>query len=173
MLIFVHSRGEKLGPMPLDEVNTRLQAAQLLPEDLAWHEGLPTWIPLKNVQGVIVPERITMSRGPIAPPSGPMPPVISSSGPATPSAGTDPLAICSLVFGILGMFCCTFLVLSLTAVICGHISLSNIKRNPRIEGRALAIVGLVLGYIGIAIGIGYLLFIFGMGFFPAFIESVQ
>jgi hypothetical protein len=72
---------------------------------------------------------------------------------ATPSAPasvvsaqrrTSACAIWSLVLGILG--------LSLPAVICGHMGLSRIKRaNGFLEGKGLAIAGLVLGYVALAI----------------------
>jgi peptidyl-prolyl cis-trans isomerase B (cyclophilin B) len=43
-------------------------------------------------------------------------------------------------------------VVSIGAVICGHIALSQIKRTGE-RGRGLAIWALVLGYLGIAIGV--------------------
>ncbi|HEV7622722.1 MAG TPA: DUF4190 domain-containing protein [Amnibacterium sp.] len=45
-------------------------------------------------------------------------------------------------------------VVSLGAVICGHIALAQIKRTGE-RGRALAIWALVLGYLGILVGIIY------------------
>jgi hypothetical protein len=42
--------------------------------------------------------------------------------------------------------------ISIGAVICGHIALSQIKRTGE-KGRGLAIAGLVLGYLGIVAGI--------------------
>lgn len=173
MLIFVHSRGQRLGPLALDEVNRQLQAAQLLPDDLAWHEGLPTWIPLRSIQGVVVPEGIFPSPGAAVSLPGPMPPVVPPTSQVVPTAGTDPLAICSLVFGILGMICCGSLILSIAAAVCGHISLSNTKKNPSLEGRGLAIAGVVLGYVGLAIGVIWLIFYLGMSLVPALSESVK
>ena len=59
---------------------------------------------------------------------------------------TSGLAITSLVLGIF-----LFFPLSIPAVIFGHIALSQIKKGVgRIGGRGLAIAGLVLGYLGIA-----------------------
>jgi len=43
-------------------------------------------------------------------------------------------------------------VISLAAVICGHIALSQIKKTGE-KGRGFAIAGLVLGYVGILAGI--------------------
>lgn len=66
---------------------------------------------------------------------------------------TAPLAVISLVLGFLS--CVIFGILSgIPAVICGHISLSRLKREPnKYKGRRLAIAGVVLGYIGILLTI--------------------
>ena len=64
-----------------------------------------------------------------------------------PAAGTEKynvLAIVSLVASIL-MF-------QLVGVITGHIALSQIKKTGD-KGRGLAIAGLIVGYVGIALGI--------------------
>jgi ABC-type spermidine/putrescine transport system permease subunit II len=52
-------------------------------------------------------------------------------------------------------------VVSLGAVICGHIALSQIKRTGE-RGRGLAIAALVLGYLGILLGIVYAVAIIGL-----------
>jgi hypothetical protein len=54
------------------------------------------------------------------------------------------LAIVSLVASILSSF-----FFSIVAVITGHIALRQIKRTGE-QGRVLAIIGLVLGYLGLA-----------------------
>jgi hypothetical protein len=61
---------------------------------------------------------------------------------------TNGLAIASMVLGIL----CVYWITSILAVIFGHIALSQIKRsNGTQTGRGMAIAGLVLGYIWLAI----------------------
>ncbi len=52
-------------------------------------------------------------------------------------------------------------VVSIGAVICGHIALSQIRRTGE-RGRALAIWALVLGYLGILLGIVYAVVIIGL-----------
>lgn len=60
---------------------------------------------------------------------------------------TSGLAIASLIFGTLFLF----FPLPIVAVVLGHVSLSQIKKSAgRLGGRGLAIAGLVLGYLGIA-----------------------
>lgn len=69
----------------------------------------------------------------------------ASSNPyaAAPTQKTNTLAIVSLVLAF---------VISLGAVICGHIALNQIKQTGE-QGRGLAIAGLVLGYLGLVSGI--------------------
>jgi hypothetical protein len=73
----------------------------------------------------------------------------------------------------LGVICCAFLLPSVAAVVCGHISLANFKKNSRLEGRGLAIAGLILGYVGIVIGVVYVVFAFGVSFVSAFTEGMK
>jgi hypothetical protein len=70
-----------------------------------------------------------------------------------PVAKTNTLAIVALVLGIVGI--------SLGAVICGHISLGQIGRTGE-QGRGMAIAGLVLGYIGLAITVLLILLLVGV-----------
>jgi hypothetical protein len=75
--------------------------------------------------------------------------------PAQPqNAGTNGLAIASLVLGIVWVFWLG----SILAVIFGHIALGQIKRSGQ-SGKGMAVAGLVLGYIGIA----WIAFFFVMG----------
>jgi hypothetical protein len=63
-----------------------------------------------------------------------------------PSSPTNGLAIASLVAGVFWMWW----IGSALAVVFGHIALGQIARSGQ-SGRGLAITGLVLGYIGLAV----------------------
>jgi hypothetical protein len=90
-------------------------------------------------------------------------PAASGNAPAPPdwsrppapqgSTGTNGLAIAS--------FICSLLCVSLVGVIPGHVALSQMKKSPQ-DGRGLAIAGLVLGYIGLAAGLVWLLLVVGI-----------
>jgi len=61
------------------------------------------------------------------------------------------LAIASLVCGIIGGI---FSTASIIAIICGHIALHKMKKDPNIyTGRGFAIAGLILGYLGLVLAI--------------------
>ena len=40
---------------------------------------------------------------------------------------------------------------SILAVIFGHVALSKIRKDPSIQGRGMAIAGLVLGWVGVGV----------------------
>ena len=49
-----------------------------------------------------------------------------------------------MVLGILWLYW----IGSILAVIFGHVALSQIRKDPSIQGRGMAIAGLVLGWVG-------------------------
>ena len=80
-----------------------------------------------------------------------------------PARQTSPLAITSLVFGLLG-FLLLPVIGSLVAIVTGHLARSEIRRTPqRFEGDGLAVAGLALGYV--AIGLGLLTLLVALVFF--------
>lgn len=58
------------------------------------------------------------------------------------------LAVISLVAGILGW---TLLpvVGSLVAIVTGHMARKEIRQNPALDGDAMAVIGLVLGWVAV------------------------
>ena len=66
-------------------------------------------------------------------------------------ARTSSLAVWSLVLGILGLLCFSFLA-GVPAIICGHMGRSRIKDSQgALKGDGMALAGMIMGYIGIAI----------------------
>ena len=58
------------------------------------------------------------------------------------------LAIISLVTGILGWTLLPFLG-SLVAIVTGHMARKEIRLNPALDGDAMAVIGLVLGWVAV------------------------
>ena len=135
MQIFIQHQGQQTGPFPIEQVRAGLADGTYQPTDLAWHEGAPEWLPLSAVPGIndSSPPPLT---GPGSPPSG--------------AVQTSPLALWSLVLGLL-----SFPLLGLTAipaVICGHLARGRIKRSAgALGGGGLAIAGLITGYLMTAV----------------------
>jgi hypothetical protein len=88
------------------------------------------------------------------PPSQPAPAYGQPGAPAygqPTGAKTNTLAIVSLVASIAGMVIIP-IIASIAGVICGHISLGQIKQTGE-QGRGMAVAGLIIGYVGIALWI--------------------
>ena len=52
-----------------------------------------------------------------------------------------------MVLGILWLFW----IGSILAVIFGHVALSQIRKDPSIQGRGMAVAGVVLGWVGLGV----------------------
>jgi Domain of unknown function (DUF4190) len=93
-----------------------------------------------------------------APPSAPPPPSAawdqpaSGASPASPSAQrprTSGLAVASLVTGL---FVWCFLIPGIVAIVLGFLAIEQINDGGgRVKGRGMAITGIVLGYVGVAV----------------------
>ena len=172
MQIHIARDGKQLGPFSLEEINRQVAAGTLSLSDNAWYEGAAGWAPLSSVPGV------TGVAATAVPPSGPAPAAIVPTPTATaapPAAPTEPLAIWSLVLSLVGLlgFCCGGPMLGIAAVVCGHLGLSKINANPQLQGRGLAITGLVIGYFAIVSWAFYLIFFGGLAALQGLLESMH
>jgi hypothetical protein len=184
MEIHIARSGQKMGPFSLEEVNRQLAAGTLSLSDLAWYEGAAGWAALSTVPGVrtgaapstasVAPAAATPSVSTpavTAPASGPVMPAASA-----PIAKTEPLATLSLIFSLLGLFgfCCGFfLTMAIAGVVCGHLALSKINKNPELQGHGLALTGVIIGYAAIA---GWLIWAFlfgGLAVLQSITESIK
>ena len=76
--------------------------------------------------------------------------------PAPPQQRTSPMAIVSLVLGIVGICCAQTFALSLAALATGFVARKHIARSHgAFKGEGMALAGLVLGALGVLIGIVY------------------
>jgi hypothetical protein len=91
---------------------------------------------------------------PYAPPSYPAPGYgyAAPGYPPPPGNRTNGLAIGSLVSSLVGLVTCG--LGSIVGVVLGHMAIGQIKRSGE-EGRGLAVAGLAVGYVIIALGIAY------------------
>lgn len=86
---------------------------------------------------------------------------------------TSGLAVTSLVLGILSLMgAALFLIPPLLAVVLGHIAVSSCGRDPNLDGKGLAIAGLVMGWICLAGWILVVLFFGGLAALFAFAASM-
>jgi hypothetical protein len=128
---FYGENGQQHGPFDGDAMRQLVASGRLQPGTMVWREGFPGWLPLAQV-----PELL----------GGVLPMAL---GTAAPTSG---LAIASLVCGIVGATLCYFCALGgIPAVICGHMALSRIRNAPGMQGRGMALAGLILGYVWIGL----------------------
>lgn len=75
---------------------------------------------------------------------------------ATPKT-TSTYAILSLAFGLMAWLMAPLLG-AIVAVVCGHLARAEIRRSPNpIEGDGMALAGLILGYLQIALAVVFAL----------------
>ena len=85
MSIHISRGGQQYGPYELDYINASLQSGSLLPNDLAWSDGMSGWVPLAQYPGVQV------ASGPTTAVPPPLPAQAVSQGSLAPVNGEDKL----------------------------------------------------------------------------------
>lgn len=152
MLWYYSKNSTQLGPVPFEELRSRLAAGEITPSDRVWREGMKDWAAISTVEELrpmLSTASVTGGDTPYTAPTTytPMP------YPAA-VAPTSGLAIASMVCGIVGLVACMMIpgVLSIAAVICGHLAISKIRNSPvPIGGKGMAIAGLATGYTALGI----------------------
>jgi hypothetical protein len=117
-------------------------------------EPVPPTPPQAPGYGAPTPPPPPPAYGQPAPAYGETAPAYGQPAPAygqPPAAKTNTLAIISLIASIAGIVI-LWGIGSIAGVICGHISLSQIKKTGE-QGRGMAIAGLIVGYAGIVLAI--------------------
>jgi hypothetical protein len=71
---------------------------------------------------------------------------------------TEGLAVASLVLGIAGFVVCP-LICSILAIIFGQQAKNKIRLDPSLQGEGMAQAGFILGIIGLAVGVLFLIIV--------------
>ena len=135
-----------------------VSSAVIRRETLVWNEHMETWRPAGEVLSSLfsgLPPALTTGQRQqlLNVPIGTVP---------AASVATDPVAVCSLVFGFLGLPICVP-IFSIPAIICGHIARKRARQQALASGNSgLALAGLIMGYLGFSILIVFILFYVGM-----------
>jgi hypothetical protein len=138
MQIYVHRNNQQIGPFTEAEIRAQLASGAISPADHAWWQGQSGWVPLSQTP-------FGGASAPAAPVVPGAPPVPAAPYPAGVTAPTSKLAIWALVCGCLSLLCGLFA--SIPAIILGHMGVSEIKKNPAVQGRGMALAGMILGYV--------------------------
>lgn len=159
---FYGKDGTQHGPVSDQEIGGLITSGEIDGTTIIWREGMADWLPISQVpefQSSLTPAStggndtsLESSQNQENPYTAPT--TRTAPAPAAYTAiPTDGLSIASLVCGILAIISCYIWGLfGLPAVICGHMSLKKINHSPTpIQGKGMAIAGLICGYIGIAL----------------------
>lgn len=147
---FYTKDGQQLGPVEFSEIERLHAAGEITGETLVWQQGTASWVKLGTLLGGVDG----------GPPPAVVPPLSTAPAAVAPATGakTNVLAILSLVFGIIGLFCC--ILFAVAGIVCGHIAQGQLKTNPLETGKGLATAGTILGYVGIVVQVVWLIFYF-------------
>lgn len=128
--------GQQFGPVSDPEIRGMIASGRISPQTVVWRDGMPAWMPLAEVA--------ELSPGAYHGARDALPQVV------VPSTS---LASASLVLGIFGLLLSCFwlgILPGVPAVICGHMAISQIRKDPlRVGGHGMAVAGLVLGYLSV------------------------
>ncbi len=136
------------GPYSVEQLQVWLREGRVLPSVDACREGESTWLPLSEWPDF----------RPVSPEPSALPPPLPSRStsppprPAIPSArpAFSRLAIVSVVLGVVGFL----IVPGIIGIVCGLSALVSIRRHRgRIRGAGLAVLGLVLSFVTMAIAV--------------------
>jgi hypothetical protein len=139
------------GPVSDLEIRNLVTSAQIDMNTIVWREGMTEWLPMKDIS------EFQPAAGNVMDTASPYasPQTYAGQAPYVGTIPTDGMSIAALVLGILAvMSCWVGGIFGIPAVICGHMSLKKIKYSTvPIQGRGMAIAGLITGYIGIAMSL--------------------
>jgi hypothetical protein len=150
------------GPVDLNFLVDALRSGTLNATDLVWRDGMAQWTPagqvpeLAGAVGTVNPPmQPTGFAAPFAPAMAPaMTPNYSQPYYPPASSQHSGLAITSMVLGIVSFCCLGFgFLTAIPALICGIIALNGMKRTGDARGRGMAITGIVLGSVYLALGV--------------------
>lgn len=149
--------------VPDDDLEALVAAGSVTRETLIWQDGMADWLPAGSIRPELFgdePAAPVPYTGPSASPAAAYTGAQPSFSPEPPTSG---VAIGSLVCGILSLVACGPLS-AIPGAVCGHMALSQIRlANGQIGGRGMAIAGLVMSYIALALTLLLVFFYLVMG----------
>ena len=173
---FYGKDGTQHGPVSELEISTLISSGQIDATSILWREGMSDWLPVNQIpefQSTSSAASTISGTNPYNTPHT----YAAGQAPYAITIPTDGFSIASLICGVLAILAsCMYIgvIFGIPAVICGHMSLKKIKHSPTpIQGKGMAIAGLVTGYIGSVISIAMIVLVFGMIGMAAFEGSAS
>ena len=142
MYKIIGSDGKEYGPINLDRMRQWVSEGRINAHTQIQAPGSQDWKPAGDIPEI---SSLLAERAGVAGSSS----ALSAQPPGAQGAPQKGLAITSLVLGILAFLTC---FTNIPAIICGHIALNRARRDPGHHGgRGMALTGLILGYISLAV----------------------
>jgi hypothetical protein len=136
--------GERHGPVSILDLRELMRNGLLGPDDLVWKDGLPDWIPIAEVDDL---QALTKSSASSPQVNAPIVTSLVDDG----IHRTSGFAVASIVLGILGLMT-PFLIFNILATVFGSVALKAIgKSRLPLGGRGMALSGLIMGIVGLAV----------------------
>jgi hypothetical protein len=146
MYKIIGADGKEYGPISADQLRAWIAESRANARTQVLPEGATEWKPLAEI-----PEFVQALAGTQAPAPGPI------SITYTQPTKTNPMALTGMICGILSVtcgICCYGLPFNVLGIIFSLVGLSQIKNEPIPQkGRGMAIAGLVLSLISIALAL--------------------
>ncbi len=108
MDIYITKDGNRLGPFSIEEARRQRANGAIQNSDLAWHQGLSTWVPLSDIAGF----------NPLSVATPPIPSVLPPPAPGTGQAPTGLRIVTALVLFVVS-FIILFILVSIIALMIG------------------------------------------------------
>jgi hypothetical protein len=137
---------KEYGPITADQLRQWIAEGRVNAQTKVQPEGATEWKTMADLPefAAVLPR-----------PAPPLPPS-HLAAPPTP-AGTNPMAVWSMVTGIASVFLCCLGFVGIVSIILGAVALSQLKQNPQQSGRGFAIAGIVLGAMAVLLFVIFLI----------------
>ena len=153
---------KEYGPVAADQLRNWIRQRRANAQTLGRTESDVDWKPLSGFPDFA---QDLIDAAPTSPATAA--PSLAANHPQPPSKPrTHPLAITSLVLGILSFTCCGLagIVFAVLALVLGGLSLAQIKKSIHpIGGRRMALAGVVLGGVGLIASTAMTIWLFSGG----------
>ncbi|MCH2176446.1 MAG: DUF4190 domain-containing protein [Lentisphaeria bacterium] len=148
--------GQARGPVSIEELRSRIADGYISHTALACEVGADQW---SSITRWIEPHYFPVAHVQQHPPIGNVPFQTRNM--------LDPFSIISLVISLVAILSWTFCclgggLLAIPAIVVGHLSLNNIKNDPNLTGKGIAIAALVISYINLIISVLFIVGFFGL-----------
>jgi len=193
MTYHIARNNQQLGAFSKEDLLARYNRAEILPTDLVWTEGMPTWQPASQIFGAPVAPAGSDFAAPTtpfpypAPPPVPTTPLIGAATPAAtgvptsstmnPNSGTQRPAnslVLAIVATVLSVLSCNIisLVIGIISIIMAAQVDGKFNAGDAAGARGFALAAKILGWVAIAFLILMLPFVV-IGFTKGFAGAMQ